>query len=478
MSGSDRPHLESNAMGVADIVFFVLAAVAPVGVVVSLTTLSIALGSGGGVPGTYLVAGVVLILFAVGYVRMSRRMTNAGAFYAYISRGLGGVIGAAAAYVAIVAYNAATIGILGALAYFAHVSLGAVLHIHLSWQLWAIIAFAIVAVLSYREVTLSAKVLGVALAAEAAALLALDIGVLVDKGFHGFSLEVFKPSLVFSGGVGVSLMLAFGSFVGFEATAIYGEEAKDPARTVPRATYVAIGAISVFYLVTTWAVVSAYGVDSAQAAAAKDPTGFIFAAQFQYVGQFATDVLQVLVVTSLFAAFLAFHANTSRYHFALARDGLLPRALAKTHPTHDSPIGGSAAQLVLTAVVTIGFALAGQDPYLRMGVALYGVGVIGIVALQALASFAVIRFFAIEATGESRLATLVAPLLGGTGLAVGLVLMAKHYSTLTGSTVGWINDLPWLLVAAAAAGATVAALRRQPVASDIDSAQAGLAEAG
>ena len=52
------------------------------GVVVSLTTLSIALGAGAGVPGTYVIAGLVLSLFAVGYVRMSRRMTNAGAFYA------------------------------------------------------------------------------------------------------------------------------------------------------------------------------------------------------------------------------------------------------------------------------------------------------------------------------------------------------------------------------------------------------------
>jgi amino acid transporter len=283
---------------------------------------------------------------------------------------------------------------------------------------------------------------------------------------------------VFSGGFGVSLMLAFGSFVGFEATAIYGEEARNPARTVPRATYIAIGTIAVFYLLTTWAVVSAYGVDAAQAAAAKDPTSFVFAAQFQYVGRFATDVLQVLVVTSLFAAFLAFHANTSRYHFALARDGLLPRALARTHPTHESPIGGSAAQLALTAIVTLGFAAAGQDPYLRMGVALYGVGIIGIVALQAMASFAVIRFFATQRTGESLLATAVAPLLGGIGLAAGVVLMAEHYSTLTGSTIGWINGLPWLLVAAAAIGAVVAVLRRQPVASEIDSAQQAVLELG
>ena len=98
----------------------------------------------------------------------------------------------------------------------------------------------------------------------------------------------------------------------------------------------------------------------------------------------------------------------------------------------------------------IAFALAGQDPYLKMGVALYGLGVIGIVALQALASFAVIRYFWTNPTGESRLATVVAPLFGGAGLTVGVALMVTNYGTLTGSTVAWINALPWLLVVAAA----------------------------
>jgi amino acid transporter len=470
MAASDRPHLESNQMGVADIVFFVLALIAPVGVVVSLTTLSIALGAGAGTPGIYVIAGVALALFAVGYVRMSRRITNAGAFYAYISYGLGRTAGTAAAYVAVLAYNAATIGVLSVLAFFAHLSLGTVLDVHLSWQLWAIIAFAVVAVLSYFEVTVSAKVLGVALLAEVTVLLALDLGVLIDKGFHGFSLDVFSPSVVFSSGFGVSLMLAFGSFVGFEATAIYGEEARDPAHTVPRATYIAIGAIALFYLLTTWAVVTAYGIDAAQAAAAQDPAGFVFAAESHYVGHPATNGIQVLVVTSLFASFLAAHASASRYHFALARAGLLPRALARTHPKHGSPIGGSAAQLALTAIVIIAFALAGQDPYLVTGIGLYGVAVIGIITLQALTSFAVIRYFIREPTGESRLATLVAPLLGGIGLSVGVALMATNYGTLTGSTITWINDLPWLLVLAAVTGALVNVVREPAESTEIDNA--------
>jgi hypothetical protein len=73
-----------------------------------------------------------------------------------------------------------------------------------------------------------------------------------------------KPSVVFGPGFGVTLMLAFGSYVGFEAAALYGEEAANPKLSVPRATFIALGLMTVFYLVTTWAAISAYGVDQAQ----------------------------------------------------------------------------------------------------------------------------------------------------------------------------------------------------------------------
>src|SRR5262249_16208427 len=196
------------------------------------------------------------------------------AFYVYATRGLGERPGGATAYIALFAYNAATIGILGGLAYFAHAVGASVVGIDLPWQAWALIAFAIVSLLSYFDISIAAKVLGLALVAEILILLVFDAGVLIQNGFHGFSLDVFKPSVVFAGGFGVSLMMAFGSYVGFEATALYSEEAKDPHKTVPRATYISIAIITVFYLLTTWAAISAYGVNEAQAAAAKDPSLF------------------------------------------------------------------------------------------------------------------------------------------------------------------------------------------------------------
>jgi hypothetical protein len=104
--------------------------------------------------------------------------------------------------------------------------------------------------------------------------------------------------------------------------------------------------------------------------------------------------------------------------------------------------------------------------------------VIGIVTLQALTSFAVIRYFIRERTGESRLATLVAPLVGGIGLSVGVVLMAINYGALTGSTTALINSMPWVLVVAAVAGAVVAVVRRPARSTEIDSALEPAAKPG
>lgn len=451
-----QERLEAGAMGTAEIVFFVLAGVAPMGAVVALLALSIALGNGPGVPGTYLIAGIVLALFSAGYVRMSRRVTNVGGFYTYARQGLGNRVGGATAYIALVAYNAATIGIFGGLAYFASQVITALTGVTVAWQTCGLISFAIVAALAYFEVTASAKVLGVALAAEVLTLLVFDIAVLVQHGFHGFSPHVFAPSVVFSGGVGISLMFAFGSFVGFEATALYGEEAKNPHRSIPRATYISLGIITVFYLLTTWAAISADGIDDAQSVAKADPANYMFNAGSTLLGAEFTAIMQVLVVTSLFASLLAFHCSTARYQVALARDGLLPRSLARIHPRHGSPVTASAWQLGLLAATTIGFALAGQDPYLGMGVALYGLGVLGIVALQGIAAASIVSFFLRNRQRESIWGAIVAPALGGLGLIVGLVLMIVNYPTLTGSSATWVNALPWALPVAAGIGTLAA----------------------
>ena len=169
--------------------------------------------------------------------------------------------------------------------------------------------------------------------------------------------------------------------------------------------------------------------------------------------------MQVLVITSLFAAFVAFHYNTARYGYALARDGLLPRAVAHTHKKYGSPTAASALQLVITAAVLIVTALAGQNPYLGMAAGAYGLATIGIVTLQATAAVSIVSYFLRNRKSESVWASIVAPALGAVGLMVGLVLMVDNYSLMAGGSVRQLDYLPWLLPVAAVIGAVVAGKR-------------------
>ena len=419
--------------------------------IVGAMPVAVALGDGKGFTGAYVLAGVMLLLFSVGYAAMSRHVTDAGAFYSYVTRGLGRCAGSATGYVALVAYNAMAIALSAAFGFFAHVSFASVLHLHLAWEGWWAIGVAVRGGLSYRRITLTARFLGVALICEIVILMVFDVAVLADKGLRGFSLSVFSPSAVLSGAAGIGILYAFTSFVGFEAAALYGEEAKEPERTVARATYASLAIVGVFYTLTTWAAISAYGAAHAGAAARKDPSGFVFAINQVEVGTLATKAMQILIVTSLFAGFMAFHQAAARYFFALSRDGLTFQRLGHVHRSHGTPHIAQALQLAIVVLVVGGLAALGRDPYLQIAAPTLALGTLGIIILQATASLSIMAFF--RRRRDHRLwVTLIAPLLSGAGLITSAILAVANFGTLLGSGSGVGRELPWLYVGAVAIG--------------------------
>ena len=135
---------------------------------------------------------------------------------------------------------------------------------------------------------------------------------------------------------------------------------------MPRATYVAVGFLGLFYAFISWVIIQAFGNTGAVQAAGKDPAGMFFTAMNTYVGSWATDLMRVLIVTSLFAVLLAFHNAITRYTYALASEGALPRQLGRIHPVHKSPYIAGYAQTALAALVVAGFAVFHADPYLQL----------------------------------------------------------------------------------------------------------------
>lgn len=301
---------------------------------------------------------------------------------------------------------------------------------------------------------MSARVLGVALVLEIAVLLVLVAGVLAQRGPAAFSPFALSPVAVVSGSTGVAVIYALSSFLGFEGTAIYAEETGNPSRTVPKATYGAVAVVGVFYVVCAWGLVAGAGVDRIGEVAGRDPGNFVFGLAGEYLGPVAVEVIGVLVVTSSFAAVLAFHNAAARYFFALARDGFLPAALARTHPRFGSPYVAGFVQVAVLAVMVFGFAVAGLDPLLNLSTSLTGLGAVGLESLLTLTSVAVAVFF--YRRGERGPGHVLAPVVAAVVLAVATSLSFVNYSSLTGSPSPVINSLPWLHLLVVAVGLGVA----------------------
>jgi len=430
------------------IVFLVVAAAAPLAAMIGNLPIALARGNGAGTPGAFLFAGVTLICFAVGYAAMSRRVVNTGAFYTYVAKGLGKRAGVGAAYTAVIAYVSFTIGLAAFFGYFLDLVLSE-LNIHFSWLLYAAGGMAAVAILGYRSIDLSSKILGVLMAAEVAILAIFDISVIAAKGAAAFPLESFAPSVVMAPGLGAGLMVAFTSFIGFESAALYGEESKTPTTSVPIATYTSVFLIAAFYLLTSWVTVGALGAGMAASAAAEQSGLLMFNLVSTFSGKSVSDLMGILVCTSLLATYLAIHNAASRYVFALSREKLLPVALGRLN--RFAPSNASVAVTLATVLCVAAFGMTGVDPYQSGVPVLIGFGTLGIIFLQGFAAVAIV-FYLGRRRREIKPMVVAASALGAIGLALATGLVAAKFRLLSTSALPGVEWLPLIYVATVAFG--------------------------
>lgn len=422
------------------IVFMVVAAAAPL-TVVAASPISMALTNGGGVPTNYLLAGLILLVFSVGYTTMSHHIKDAGAFYSFIGAGLGRVVGGGAAFLALFTYLAIQTAVYVYFGFCTAALLTSFGFPDTPWPIWTALSIAIVAFLGYRDIDLSAKVLGILLVLEVLVIVVLVIAVLGQGGSdqEGVTVISFSPAVVFSGPVGLGIMLAFTGYTGFESTAIFRDEARDPKRTIPRATYAAVIVIGVFYTFATWALVVAWGVGGLQGLAFEHSGDLLQLTATTYVGSWLTKALAVLLCTSLLACVLSFHNIIGRYLHSLGRTGLLPESMSATHVRHGSP---HRASVIVTAGSAVFFAIAatsGLDPVLQIFTWVSSVGGLGIVLLFVLASVSVVIFFARTRLERNTWKTVTAPVLALLGLIAVFTLAATNFSSLTASTDPVLN---------------------------------------
>ncbi|RCG25462.1 APC family permease [Sphaerisporangium album] len=427
------------------VVFFVISAAAPLTVVAGVVSTAYAVTGVVGVPLAFVLLGAILAVFAVGYVTMARHVVNAGAFYAYTARGLGRPAGVATAWVALLAYNAVQVGLYGVIASAATPLLTDWFGVTPDWWAVALAAWLLTGALGLMRVDVNGKVLAVLLLAEIAVVVVFDLAGLAHPAASGYSPEAFAPSSLLVPGMGAVIAVCVAAFAGFESSVVFSEETKDPRRTVPIATYIALAVISGLYAISSWTVTVAVGSDKVVEASRAQGPGLIFELAGRHLGTTAATVGSVLFVTSILAAMIAFHNTISRYIFALGRERVLPSIFGRTSPPTGAPVSGSVAQSVTGLVVIVIYAVSGLDPLVHLFFTVGSFGGFGVLLLLAGTSVAVLFFFTREPGLENAWRTRIAPGLASVLLLIVLGLALVNFDTVLGVEPG--SPLRWILPA-------------------------------
>ncbi|MGJ3507662.1 APC family permease [Enemella sp. A6] len=300
------------------LLFFVpMAPVAVFGIVVNRS---------GGVPVlVYLVAAAIMALSAISYAQMARRFPVAGSVYGYTRLSTNRFLGFVAGWLILLDYilMPALLTILSA------VALG---HI---WPIppavYAAVFVGASVLMNLRGMKITTRV-GLVLLAIQLVVIALFVGFVLQAAAAGqitLTLHsLWRPEVSWAA-VLSAVSIAALSFLGFDAVNTLNEEARGGGKAVSRATTMLLGLITVLFCLQLWA-----------AAVVSDATGFAPGAATNRAFYGAVDAVApgwyvpVFTLTNAFVAIFAClvvaHAASSRLLFAMARDGVLPRQLART----------------------------------------------------------------------------------------------------------------------------------------------------
>src|SRR5262252_6989470 len=378
---SDVAKLRRGAVGLGGVLFLTVTGSAPISAMLFNTPIVVGFGQGVGAPAAFIFATIVLTVFSVGYVAMARKKTTAGGFYSYISHGLGRELGIGTGFGSLVAYSVFEASLAGGFAYFLNLKLAS-FGVNVAWPWLALFMIALIGVLAYFDVRVSANVLAIGLISEVAILVIFDI-FLFGHGNVNFAainpVNAFKSfpaqGTLVAGAIGIGLFFAFWSWVGFEMAPNYGEESRDPKRIVPRALYISVIGLGLFYTLTSLTPLGGYAPTHAAIAQAQtNPAEFYLSPAELYAGQWVSSIMSYLIITGSFACGMAFHNTTARYFYSLGREGLLPKALGRTHTKWKSPYVASIVQSIIAAGIVILFAIVTgtNDPTQQAYLQLYG----------------------------------------------------------------------------------------------------------
>ncbi|MDL5159514.1 APC family permease [Actinomycetospora termitidis] len=427
--------LRRRTLGPLGVLAQSVATTAPAGAMAAVPLL-VTTAAGRGAPWSVAIAAALVGLVVASIAVFARRMAAAGGLYSFTAKGLGPGGAYACAVSMVLGYGLLVAAALVGASWYARA---------LVERLWPVdttaVGVAVVVVLSgaiaacaVRGVRLAGRVM---LVVEGVSI-TLILAVLVTLAVRAPAGPAAPLPPVGAAGIVAGVLPAVAAFIGFDSATALGVEARRPFASVPRAVAVTAGGAALLYLVAMLVHLAAPTVLPALTVAA--PDGGPGAA---VIGDWAPLLLDAGIIASFGACTLAALNTLVRVLFSLAREGVAPAVLGRTHRRHHTPAVAVGLAVPLLALPPVVGTLAGVEPQDLLG-GLLALATVGFLAAYLLVCLAAPRF--LRRIGELTPAVVVVAWVAVPVLAVVIVVaLVRPGGVLLPVTVG-------LVVLAAVAG--------------------------
>src|SRR3954454_10761642 len=453
------PRLRRNAVGLTGAVIMSAAIMGPAVSTFFNPQFSMPF-SGEATPFVYLACLIATLIAASGIVEMARELPSAGAFYTYVTRGLGpraGFVTGGLMFVAYALLPPAEVGLIGS---YLQSTFRAEFGSNIPWWIIGVVPATLMMLLAFEGIRSSLRAALILFTLEVLVVVGLALIVVSQGGHDGLTLHPLNPAASPNGFNGLTTGFVFAalSFVGFEAAATLGDEVREPRRVVPRAVLVSVLLVGLIYVFCIWAEVNGLGIAATNELDGSSTPWNDLAAT--YASWMKWPVI-IASVSSMFAVMINSSNGIVRILNTRGREGLLPRMFAFIDPKRRTPsyaifsTGAFALLLALSVGAVsggLGDPAGGSNVYGYLGFLL----TLGILPVYVLTNLAAARYF--SASGRFRLIRHGILPLGGAALMVALLV-----GQILEQTVRPYTWFPWLIViwiVLAAAGAQWLASQR------------------
>ena len=280
----------------------------------------------------YVLATIALVIIGINIGKLASKISAAGSFFIYVSRGLGPSWGILSGWAMLAAYLFTAMALTAATGLFVQDILSAFGVPLLPRALIFLVISLGVWLLAVRDIRISSRI---GLTIEAISMTIILIVCFISWQAHGFTLDVKQDTLQGASFGSVAQAIVFGifSYVGFESAATLGKETRNPHRVIPRAVIFTPIIAGVFFIITTYIITQGFGDDAAKLGGSTGPMNDLVSGKSAIL----TLVIYIGAAISCFACALASINAFSRMLFSLGRYQLMHRSVGLVHSNHKTP---------------------------------------------------------------------------------------------------------------------------------------------